>query len=160
MLAMSLAVPLAAPASEWFVRPDGIGTVRIGARFSALAIPFQQPVRTTDFRPDGRCFLAIADLPQKFDLMIEDGIVTMIDVLEPGVRTAEGIGVGDPVSDVWKAYGGRLRSTPNEYDNNERDLTVLSKDGRHAIRFYTARSKVSAFVAGRIKSVNYSEGCL
>lgn len=160
LLAIALAMPLAAFAADWAVRSDGIGSVKIGARFSALNIPMKQPTRTTDYRADGKCFYAIPELDQDFALMIEDGIVTRVDVLAPGTRTVEGIGVGDPVAEVWKTYGSRIISAPNDYDANERDLTIRSKDGRNAIRFYIVQARVSAFVAGRLKSVNYSEGCL
>lgn len=160
MLAIVLTMPLAASGADWAVRPDGIGSVKIGARLAALQIPMKQPIRTTDYRADGKCFYAIPDLHEDFALMIEDGVVTRVDVIAPGTRTAEGIGVGDPVADVWQTYGSRIVSTPNDYDASERDLTILSKDRRDAIRFYVVHSKVSAFVAGRIKSVNYSEGCL
>ena len=149
-----------AAATDWVIRPDGIGSIRIGTPFAALKIPLKQPVRTTDFNDQGSCFYAQLDLPDEIKLMIEDGIVTTVDVMKPGIRTEQGVGVGDPVSKVRQAYGKRVRNTPDPYDAGHQNLTVLSKNGKYAIRFYTAESKVSAITAGRIQSVNYMEGCL
>ena len=157
---LAVAACAAAAAADWTVRPDRIGSIRVGTPFAALKVPLKQPVRTTDFNAEGSCYYATPDLPQEFNLMIENGVVTAVDVMKPGVRTAEGIGVGDPVAKVRQAYGKLVRSTPDAYDSNQQELTILSKDGKFAIRFYTADGEVSAFIAGRIKSVNYMEGCL
>jgi hypothetical protein len=39
-------------------------------------------------------------------------------------------------------------------------LTVLSPDGKHAMRFETSQGKVTLFYAGAFEQVQYTEGCL
>ena len=75
----------------------GIGIVKLGTPLANIRIPLEQPDRKTDQQPSGHCFYASPENDRRFILMFEDDVLTRIDVMQPGLRTAGGVGVGDPV---------------------------------------------------------------
>ncbi|OYU41574.1 MAG: hypothetical protein CFE44_29000 [Burkholderiales bacterium PBB4] len=93
-------------------------------------------------------------------MMFEGEVLTRIDILLPGIRSKEGVGVGDPVKKVKDIYGRAAVETPNFYDDTQPEYTIKSKDGRHALRYSTTDGLVTSISAGRLKAVQYVEGCL
>lgn len=160
LVAVVAMLPVAVVAGEPRIRFGAIDNVKLGTPLAAL-IPFlEQPIDKTDQQPNGLCFYARPKNDQRFDLMFEADVLTRIDVLKPGPRTAAGVEVGDPVAKVRAAYGKAIRDEPDFYDDRERYLTISSNDGKYAIRFSTSQGKISAIIAGTAKSVEYVEGCL
>jgi hypothetical protein len=155
-----LALPIAAIAADWTIGFDRIGKVKIGTALSDIGIPIEQPLQKTVYRDDGFCFYVFPEHKEGIALMIEDGVLTRIDVMKRGAGTIAGVEVGDAVAKVRKAYGRALKEEPRDYDDREKYLTVSSKDGRHLIRFLTNHGKIEAIISGNAKSVRYMEGCL
>lgn len=138
----------------------GTGDIKLGTALSQIRIRLEQPMRKTDQQPDGYCFYAHPENDRRLALMFEADVLTRIDVLQPGLGTAAGIQVGDPVSRVWEQYGRAIKDEPDAYHDRERYLTLSSTDGKYAIRFMTNDRKISAIISGTAKSVEYIEGCL
>src|SRR5689334_1907384 len=61
--------------------------------------------------------------------MAIDGVIRRIDVLEPGILTVSGVGVGDTEETVKRVYGERLRIERHFYDPKGHYLIVDSPNG-------------------------------
>lgn len=160
VLTILVALPFHVLGADLEIGFDGMGNFKLGTPLSKMRIRLQQPIRKTDQQPSGHCFYATPENDQRYFLMFEADVLTRIDVMQPGLRTAAGVGVGDPVSKVREVYGRAIKDEPDFYDDRERYLTIASNDGRRSIRFTTRDSKISAIISGTSKSVQYVEGCL
>lgn len=156
---LALAVSGAA-AAEWTLGPDGFGPMRIGMTFEEareVAGPALQPTDPALLASEECDQVPLPGRPG-VALMFVGGVLHRIDVFRPGVRTAAGVGPGDPVAKVEQAYPGLARM-PNRYDGSEEYLTVGPRQGR-ALRFETLKGKVDRAYAGDWEQVQYVEGCL
>ena len=74
--------------------------------------------------------------------------------------TTAGAKIGDSEERVKTLYANRVTVTPHYYIQPEGHyLTIVSKDGRHAIRFETDGKKVLTYSAGKLNAVRLVEGC-
>lgn len=161
LLAAALcAVPVAARADAATIDLYGLASLRIGMTLDDVPVELEQPVNRTMYYASGACFYVVPRRGPKLALMIEGERLTRIEVLVPGPRTARGIGVGDTVGQLKRAYGAAAVESPNFYDEAVPEFTVTSADGRRALRFSTHEGRVSAIVVGQARSVAYVEGCL
>lgn len=147
----------------WVVRFDGVGPLRFGMTFDqANAVLGHRLQRTPPQQlASGGCDqIPLDGMGHKgIWLMFVDDVLRRVDV-NGGARTAAGIAPGQPVQRVYAAYP-KVETQPRPYqEETDLSLTVLSPDGRHAIRFETAKGKVDDFVAGDRKQVQWIEGCL
>lgn len=159
-LVLSLAVAAQAapaPASSWRLGPDGYGPFRIGMSFA------QVRKLAPRLRPTEASLLVSPDcdylpLPghRGVGLMFIDGRLRRIDLSLPGLRTTRGVGPGDTVSRVLRAYPG-LEAVPRAYVENEQTLTRHA--GPNAIRFETLDGRIDDVYAGRWAEVQLIEGC-
>jgi len=160
LIALPMAVPMVAMAGDLTVDTHGLGAIKIGTRLSRIPIPLEEPIERTVYRRDGYCFFVSPRNGPDFLMMIEGEVLTRVDILKAGIRSKNGVGVGDPIKKVKDAYGVAAVETPNFYDDKQPEFTVKSKDGRHALRFSTTDGLVTSISAGRLKAVQYVEGCL
>jgi len=160
---MALAVSLQAPAAEdrsWTLGRDGFGPLKIGISFEQarrIAGPELRPT-TPELLASPACDQLPLPGHKGVALMFVEGVLRRIDVFKPGIRSAAGIAVGDPVSRVAHAYAG-VRQEPNHYDERESYLTAGPEQGR-ALRFETDKGKIGQMYAGDWPQVQYTEGCL
>ena len=153
-LALAFAFQAAAADKGWTLGPDGFGPLKIGMSFEQarrLAGPRLQP-------GDPGCDQLPLPGHKGVALMFNDGVLHRIDVFRPGIRTTDGVAVGDPVSRVAHAHAG-IAQEPNAYDGQESYLTAGPAHGR-AIRFETSKGRIGAMYAGDWPQVQYTEGCL
>lgn len=158
--ALMAALPQNAIAGDATIGFGTIDNFKLGSRLSTVLPLLEQPIRKTDQQPGGHCFYASPKSDQRFTLMFVGDVLTRIDVMQPGPRTAAGVAVGDPVSRVREAYGAAIKDAPDFYDDSERYLTMSSGDGKYAIRFSTSAGKIASIISGTTTSVEYVEGCL
>jgi len=160
LIATLIAAPAMSIAADLSLNSTGIGSIKIGMRLAKIPVPLEEPIQRTAFNASGSCFYVSPRKTPGVHMMIEDDVLTRIDVDDPGVKTKEGVGVGDPISKVKDTYGRHALETPNFYDEAQPEFTINSKDGRYSLRFSTTGGKVTSIIAGRSKSVRYVEGCL
>lgn len=159
-LLVALCLPLAARAYDWTVRFDGAGPLKVGMRFDTvnkvLGDHLERPARV------GRgtvCFqLAPSEQPGVL-LMFVDDVLKRVDVVEPGVLSDRGIGVGDAQELVLRGYGEAVRRAPHAHDEREQYLTVKAGEGQYAIRFETSQGRITAFYAGEWRTVQNTDAC-
>lgn len=159
-VALMAALPLDVMSADLTIGFAGTDNIKFGAPLSKIRVRLELPIQKFDQDPRGRSFYAYPENDKRYSLMfIEDGLVR-IDVMQPGLRTADGVEVGDPVSKVREIYGQAIKDELDAYDDGERYLTMSSSDGKFSIRFMTRDGRVSAIISGTEKSVQYVEGCL
>lgn len=92
--------------------------------------------------------------------MYIDGRLARIDVIESGVATEGGIGIGDTAATVRERYGDALVETPHKYtaEQGGQYLTVAAGDNRKIV-FETDGSRVTSYRIGRVPEVEWVEGC-
>lgn len=159
LAAIALAAPGRCLAADWSLRVDGIGPLRVGMRIQQMNEVLGEHFSYPPAPDDQGCFYLSPSKEPRVGLMVENGILVRVDVLERGVRTANGVQVGDAVAKVRGLYGKRLETEPHAYSPEEKYLTVRSADNRHAVRFETDRGKVRVIYSGFYKQVQYIEGC-
>jgi hypothetical protein len=154
------------PSAE-VITPDGWGPLRIGmtrAEVVALAgedanpnaVGGADPQSCDEFRP--------ADAPSGVLVMIEAGVLTRISVSRnAGIKTAEGLGVGDPAEKVLQEYGPQARVDPHKYSPAPAQYITIWRDTtgerRRGIRFEIDGSGAVVHVRGGGPSIEYVEGC-
>lgn len=146
-------------ASEWQLRLDGIGPLKIGMEFNAANKALGKILKKTppQLRASVACdYVSVAGHPG-LALMFVDDVLKRVDSTAPGVRTVTGVTIGDPVSKVHELYPG-IQVEPNAYEPSEQYLTSPS-DGL-AIRFETRDGAISQFYAGAVTQVHFTEKCL
>ena len=99
--------------------------------------------------------------PGALGFMVAGGTIARVDVLEPGILTAAGIGVGSTEREVMAAYGAALEIHRHHYTwmDGGHYLTVEPRPGRKLV-FETDGSTVTIYRSGRVPEVQYVEGCL
>jgi hypothetical protein len=147
----------------WVVGFDGVGPLRFGMSFDDVNARLGHRLKRTSpeqLATAGCDQVSLDGIGHKgIWLMFVDDVFRRVDV-EAGARTAAGIAPGQPVRRVYAAYP-KVDTQPRPYEEEaELSLTVLSRDGRRALRFETAKGKVDNFFAGDRAQVRWIEGCL
>lgn len=152
--------------ASWTVAPDAYGPLPLGAPVAratdVLGTAFPLDTNSRDL-----CQVVLPGaLPRGVRFMIRRDSVgaapqlERVDVDSVGVRTAEGVAVGDAESVVRRLYGARVRVTPHKYEPRGHYLTVdATGDTLHRIVFETNGRRVTRFRAGRRPAVDYVEAC-
>lgn len=159
----------AAPAeqSEWVLRLDGAGPVRVGMTVdearAALGgdLRMGDPAGATEPGPDRCEYPRSTRLPPRVRMMVEGQRVVRVEVDSGSVATAEGARIGDTEARVRQLYPGRVTVSPHKYTDG-RYLTVrpaAASDTTHLLVFETDGRVVQRFRAGQKPQVEYVEGC-
>ena len=146
-------IAVCSAAGDWVIRQDGVGPAKIGMSLSQLNTALHERFAMED----QGCFYVTTTKHPQVSFMIENRRLVRIDIDKPGVRTTQGVQVGDSEEHVKQVYGSRLKVEPHAYTDGHY-LTL--RDGDHGIRFETDEGKVSTFYAGRFEAIQYIEGCL
>jgi hypothetical protein len=153
----------ASPLSAWRVSLDAVGPIRLGmtlaqARKAAGMALTEQPLRG-DAAAWRACHYAWptagGQLRLDLGLMLEQDVVTRIDIATPDVATRSGARVGDPEDSVTARYAGHLQVAA---DGAAHYLIVYPDQPRQMI-FQAEEGKVTAYRIGQLPAVHYSEGC-
>lgn len=151
----------ATPETELVVTEHGMGALRAGMTVAeaASAIPgFKVPVR----RNRNACMYAANDgLPNGVRVMVDQGRVARVEIIEGSIRTAKGARIGDTEERIKRLYPNQVTVSPHKYTDGHY-LTVVpaaSADSAYRIIFETDGNKVLRYRAGTRPQVEYVEGC-
>lgn len=143
------------------LRPDGWGKLLVGATYEDAARTTGWPVDVdtidgdTDDFSAGCAYVGLEGAPGQVGAMGGDGRIGAIVTSEPGVRTAEGVGVGSALQEVLDAYGD-VERVDNEYLAT--DDVVVGDD--EVLRFEVDETDhVVALHAGQRGFAMLIEGC-
>lgn len=159
--AATAADSLAGDSTAWVARPARVGVIHTGMTRPALMNVLGQP-RRFGYDSQERCtYVSGSDLPEGVQVMVFDSVVVRVDVLEPGVPTAEGIQVGDTEAAVLARYGERAVVTPHKYSGPEWHYVTVTpaNDAQHRIVFETDGKVVKSYRIGALPAVEWVEGC-
>lgn len=153
--------PTATPDSLSVVTEYGLGKLRAGmtvAEAGSVFPGFKIPVR----RNRNACMYATADsLPSGVRVMVEQGKVARVEVLEGSVQTAKGARIGDTEERIKRLYPNQVTVSPHKYTDGHY-LTVVpaaTADSAYRIIFETDGRRVLRYRAGTRPQVEYVEGC-
>lgn len=155
-IATAVAATLLAPAqaADWRLRFDGAGPLKIGMRFDTVNKVLGDHLQRVpkDERANPHCFQVEPSAQPGVLLMFIDDQLKRVDVMEEGILSDRGIGLGDPVARVKRSYGEAVHAADGQ-------LTVRAGSDQYAIRFDTSDGKIDAMYAGAWKEVQLKEGC-
>ena len=162
LFALGVSSPVLAD-GPFLVRNDGFGPVHIGMTEAEASRVLGEPLVRTSEAGDVECeYRRPSEHWKGVAFMFSHGRVVRVDVREGATKTDTGLRIGDGISKVKRAYGGKVVITPHQYipEPEGKYLTVKSPDGKRAIRFETDNGSVVTYYAGRFPEVEYVEGCL
>jgi len=163
-----LAMTTPAAAQQPVLENSGIGKVRIGMDIKEAERTLGVHLRSLVPGYGQGCWLAgRADgIDPGLSYMVENGVVTRIDVVTPpdgpapAISTAKGIGIGSTRAEVELKYGSNGSSAPAPYGHNDDDLWVtVETTPALGIVISLSGGKVVSLWAGRRQSIAYTEAC-
>ena len=163
-----LATTTPAAAQQPVLENSGIGKVRIGMDIKEAERTLGVHLRSLVPGYGQGCWLAgRADgIDPGLSYMVENGVVTRIDVVTPpdgpapAISTAKGIGIGSTRAEVELKYGSNGSSAPAPYGHNDDDLWVtVETTPALGIVISLSGGKVVSLWAGRRQSIAYTEAC-
>ena len=143
------------------------GTIHIGMSLGQLRTVLGEPRaflegNAPEVSLEDCAYINSASLPRGLGVMLERGRVVRIDVGEPGIMTASGVGVGATESTVKETYSDRIRVEPHKYDPRGHYLRFVpasTQDRDFGLVFETDGHSVTSFRAGTARAVALVEGC-
>jgi hypothetical protein len=163
LILVLVSLPIGAAQSSWVATFGHVGPLKLGMPLAVVSKVFGEhfsPPTVPEADPTRRCFYEVPKRDRGIELMIIDGRLARIDVVNRGIETANGVSVGDTQAKAAHAYGLRLSVMPAFYDLRDgRFLTVTAANGVESIRFVTLRGRITAYYVGTARTVQYAEGC-
>ena len=155
-LLIALSLPAVAQAEgPSKIKPNGLGSLRLG--MTEEEVEREVGHKINQDKLGGSCGTARFASSRDY-LMFTNDRLRRVTVVSKLYETKTGIGVGDPQSDIRKAYGKNVKRSRHAYDPKGYYFSV-DFGGRKRIRFETDGSEVTAIHAGRTPEVDYVEGC-
>lgn len=155
-------LPIAAHAAEWRVTATGYGPVQAGMSVKQAEKHLGTRLRTHESRPlDVDCdFLQPESGHPGVSFMVEDGLVSHVQIDAPGIATDKGIRVGDTAESVRQRYGRALDIQPHKYEDGAFYYYAWKSNGQLGIKYVVtgAAGKVSEIHGGG-PTILRAEGC-
>jgi hypothetical protein len=168
VLATLLLFPALSAAAGDRLSWHGLGDLRIGMSRRAFhaaghalapAVPgAQNDPADPRFDWSGCVERPLRGVPQ-LALMFEDGLLVRISATDSAIATRAGVQVGANEARVHRAYARTLPSNGQKYNERRRNLSLVSRDGRHAFVFALEDDRVVEIRAGFAEAVTYDDGC-
>lgn len=148
----------ARPDAAWMVDFRGYGPIRFGASFddarSAAAGMLETPASMT-----GCQYVRISGGRAGVLLMVVDGRVARVDVLDQGVETREGARVGDAEGHIRELYPHDLEVRAHKYTSGNVLIVTPAEGGPYRLVFETEQDEVRRYRSGVLPEVEWVEGC-
>jgi hypothetical protein len=135
---------------------DGFGPVRGGMTEKEAAKALGREL-VLDGEP-GDCHWVTIKGVTGVDFMVEDGLITRVDLSEPQWSTDRGLHFGDSEEQARTIYGADLAKW-GEPDEAIHRFMVQSKTKKEALFLEVEDKAITTLRAGRQPSVEYYEGC-
>jgi hypothetical protein len=156
-----------APAIPWAVTPDSFGRIPLGAPLATAAAALGDSIPAQSGKSESCRFATTPSMPPGTSLMLlRDSAaspirVERVDVDSAGVRTRDGIGVGDTEQRALDVYRGRIRVERHKYTGPTGHNLVVTdtRDTIFQIVFETDGIHILRFHAGRLPAVGFVERC-
>jgi hypothetical protein len=139
----------------------GMGSVRIGMTLRELGAAMGETLQPRHDINETCGYVRPKALPKGLSVMIVEDSVARVEIVEPGILTSEGAGVGDSEARVLALYGGRAQVQPHKYTGPTGHYVIVETPGDtlYRIVFETDGQKVTRYHAGRRPAVDFVEGC-
>lgn len=136
-----------------------LGPLTIGMSRQDIESALQLPLLPPDADPTDACYYLRpgGGLFATARLMMGHNRLLRYDIINPGIRTAAGVGVGSSKASVAAAYPQGLTVLPHKYTAGHY-LVVDGQDG-FKLLFETEDNTVTRYRSGREPEVMYVEGC-
>lgn len=163
----SVIAPLPAPISnnqpaEVGVTEYGYGLLRAGMTYDEANAALHGALKAEGGANIAECsYVTWEGGPQGLRVMVDDGKIGRMDVIDSTVMTAAGARVGDTEEIIQRLYAGRVTVSPHKYTDGHY-LTVRASNASDTMNFLifeTDNGKVTRFRGGIMPSVKYVEGC-
>jgi hypothetical protein len=144
--------------TQWVVRPDGIGPLRVGVTLAEVTRALGEPLSVANEECD---HVNPTKTPEGVLLMVIEDTLVRVQIDSAGIRTVEGAQVGDSESRILELYGAQARIEPHKYTYPDGRYVVVTPPGDtvHRIIFETFKGRVTKYRSGRLPAVQYVEGC-
>lgn len=142
----------------WVVTPGGIGPVTAGMTLDEANTVTHQGIEIPA-KLDECAYVRLTKAPAGVALMVENGIVSRVDVTEGPVATTEGARIGDSEDRIESLYPGQVKVMPHKYTAGHYLVVTPASGGENRIVFETDGGKVVRYRSGREPAVEYVEGC-
>lgn len=142
--------------------PDGLGRLSIGSTYAEAAAALGQPLKVSDdLGTDGECVgVSLEGGPEGLFALGGSGLIRSVEIGNPDIRTADGLGIGSTEDEVSSAFDGRIDATPHVYREGGQYLTYTSPDSPgHQFVFDTEAGQVFYYRIGEQGWANAVEGC-
>jgi hypothetical protein len=160
-------------AEEPQLTAEGYGPLRIGMTLDEITAEFGEdanPEAVGGLEPEFCNQFRPARAPEGLLLMIEEGVLTRISIIDPGVETDAGLTVGATAAAVREAYGEAIQVSPHTYVEAPGEyLTVWSTGtpegpyvqdaNARGIRYEVGEDGVVQVIHAGGPSIQYVEGC-
>ena len=154
------------------ITPDGFGVLRIGMTRAEIDAALGSTPIEDEWASDECEYYSPLNAPDDLLVMVENGVLTRITVMgELPVRTADGVGLGEPIEPLKARYQTNGSWTPHVYVEPPAGYLTLWADGiRRDNQFYDAEGArglvLEADIDGKVAyihagtpSIQYVEGC-
>jgi hypothetical protein len=157
--ALAAAPALAGTTADGLVTLDGVSGATPGMSPAQVADALGAPVKLTGPAADVCRVAKIAAGPLRGYAIFEGGKLGAL-FFEKGAHTGKGIRIGSRAADLQAAYGERLRSQPDKYVPDARNMFVRRARSPHwELRFDVSKAGKVTTIAQGARQVRYVEAC-
>jgi hypothetical protein len=143
--------PAASESGEWVVTESGAGPVKVGMTAAEIAAHVERLGALEE------CTYATARAAPGLLVMLVDGSVARLDVIDRSIATAAGARVGDSEARIQELYRPRVRVEPHKYTDGH--YLVVDAAPERRLVFETDGAQVTRYRAGAVPQVDWVEGC-
>lgn len=142
------------------VSTQGIGGIKIGMTIAQASQAAK--LITTDNRRSACLYYQPASRLSGINFMVTNKVISRIDITNPRIATLSGAKIGDSEERIRSLYGAQLQTKLHKYLDQGHYLIFVPRDQQdqqNRILFETDGVKVLNWRVGRLKEVNWVEGC-
>jgi hypothetical protein len=148
---------------KFYIHSNGYGPVIIGMTVDAASNKLGIPLKYAS-PPDEDSIHCDYVYPngdyKSIGFMVEDGVITRVDIYNNSVSTDKGITVGSSEKNVYQKYGKNIIEKIHPYLGKDGKYLIFTTAKNHQIIFETKKATITRFRTGKLPSVAYIEGCL